>query len=56
MNPGMGGDPLGGDMGHKPQHHGMMIEATPYTMEQMYPSPGPPNYGSFMFHPPGQGR
>lgn len=58
MNPGMGGDPLGGDMGHKhqpQQHHGMVIEATPYTMDQMYPSPGPPHYGSYMFHHPAQG-
>ena len=59
MNPGMGGDPLGGDMGHKhqpQQHHGMVIEATPYTMDQMYPSPGPPHYGSYMFHHPAQGN
>ena len=62
MNPGMGGpDPLTGELVHKApgQHHGgMMIESTPYSMEQMYPTGhGPPQYpGSYMFHHPGQGK
>ena len=58
----MGGpDPLTGELVHKApgQHHGgMMIESTPYSMEQMYPTGhGPPQYpGSYMFHHPGQGK